>query len=130
MYTKSTFVGLSLFVAMFLFAPQSSAAAQTECGKASWYALKGMTASGVRHDPQAMTAAHRTLAFGTKVRVENLANGRAVVVKIVDRGPFIRGRVIDVSKGAAKELGFVGKGVTRVRVSPMPGDPASAPSCS
>ena len=63
-----------------------------ECGKASWYELTGRTASGVMADPEAYTAAHRSLPFGTKVTVTNLANGRKVDLIIVDRGPFVRGR--------------------------------------
>lgn len=67
-------------------------------------------------DMKAMTAAHKTLRFGTKVRVTNMANGRAVTVTINDRGPFVPGRVIDLSRGAAAKLGFLDAGVTRVRV--------------
>ena len=93
------------------------AVAAAECGKASWYQLRGRTASGVMADPEKMTAAHRRLPFGTRVTVENLANGRSVTVTIVDRGPFVRGRVIDVSRRAARELKFMNRGVTRVRVT-------------
>ncbi|MEE9314560.1 MAG: septal ring lytic transglycosylase RlpA family protein [Rhizobiaceae bacterium] len=89
-----------------------------QCGKASWYAMTSLTASGERASPNTMTAAHRTLRFGTKVRVTNLRNGRSVIVRINDRGPFIKGRVIDVTKRAAKKLGFLGAGWTRVAVSP------------
>ena len=63
-----------------------------------------------------MTAAHRSLPFGTRVRVTNLANGRQVVVRINDRGPFRKSRIIDVSRAAARALGMVGRGLTRVRV--------------
>jgi len=83
-------------------------AAQT--GKASWYAMTSRTASGERANPNALTAAHRTLKFGTRVKVTNLRNGRSVVVCVNDRGPFVRGRVIDVTKAAAKKLGFIGTG--------------------
>lgn len=96
--------------------PQA-AAAHVQCGKASWYALTSRTASGERMNPAALSAAHRSLPFGTMVKVENLRNGRSVVVRINDRGPFIKSRVIDVSKGAAQALGFVSSGVTSVRVS-------------
>ena len=72
------------------------------------------TASGERFDPQKLTAAHRTLPFGSKVQVTNVKNGRSVVVRINDRGPFIRGRVLDLSKGAAGQLGFIGSGHTSV----------------
>ena len=75
------------------------------------------TASGAVYDERRMTAAHRTLPFGTRVRVTNLANGRHVVVTITDRGPFRRGRIIDVSKRAAIKLGFLAQGTARVRVT-------------
>lgn len=93
------------------------ALALPQCGSASWYQLKGRTASGAMNDPSAMTAAHRSLPFGTKVRVSNLRNGRSVMVKINDRGPFVRGRIIDVSRAAAEKLGIRNAGHGRVRVS-------------
>lgn len=65
-------------------------------------------------NPSAMTAAHRSLPFGTRVKVTNSRNGKSVVVRINDRGPFIRGRILDVSKAAAQRLGFVGAGHTAV----------------
>jgi rare lipoprotein A len=92
-------------------------ASAAQCGSASWYAMTGRTASGERANPNAMTAAHRTLPFGSRVEVTNLRNGRSVVVRINDRGPFIRGRVIDVSKAAATHLGIVGSGTARVRLN-------------
>lgn len=95
----------------------SPARADTSTGVASFYWQGQKTASGERFNPGAMTAAHRTLPFGTKVRVTNLRNGRSVVVRINDRGPFVRGRVIDVSKAAASELGFTGNGITRVSMA-------------
>jgi rare lipoprotein A len=88
-------------------------------GSASYYAnsLAGRrTASGVPYRPRAMVAAHRTLPFGTRLRVENLANGRVVEVEVVDRGPFTRGRILDLSRRAAEELGFIRQGHTRVRI--------------
>ncbi|SMH33134.1 septal ring lytic transglycosylase RlpA family protein [Mesorhizobium australicum] len=81
-----------------------------QCGRASWYALHSKTASGERMNPSAMTAAHRSLPFGTKVRVTNKHNGKSVVVRINDRGPFIKGRVIDLSKAAARQIGMVSRG--------------------
>jgi rare lipoprotein A len=69
----------------------------------------------------ALAAAHRTLPFGTQVRVENLGNGRAVVLRINDRGPFVGGRVIDVTRGAAQRLGMINSGTARVRVSVLSG---------
>ena len=88
-------------------------------GIASWYGYDGsgsQTASGERYNPEGLTAAHRTLPFGTKVRVTNTRNGRSVVVRINDRGPYIRGRIIDVSAGAARILGMIGSGVAPVNI--------------
>jgi rare lipoprotein A len=96
-------------------------AAQT--GQASYYghAFHGRkTASGERFDMWDMTAAHRDLAMGTRVRVTNLANGRAVVVRINDRGPYHGKRIIDVSYAAARKLGMIETGVARVRVEVVP----------
>jgi len=83
--------------------------AMAETGIASVYAYSGgKTASGERANPGGFTAAHRTLKFGTQVRVTNRRNGRNVVVRINDRGPFVRGRVIDITPAAARALGFSG----------------------
>lgn len=96
-------------------APAPSAPQETVMGRgsASYYAAKfdgRRTASGERFSNGGMTAAHRTLPFGTLVRVTNLANGRSVIVRINDRGPFSAGRMIDVSRAAASELGLVARG--------------------
>ena len=85
-------------------------------GIASFYWQDQQTASGETFDKTAMTAAHRTLPFGTKVRVTNIANGQSAVVRINDRGPFKPGRVIDVSDATAGALGFRARGLTPVRV--------------
>jgi rare lipoprotein A len=90
--------------------------ASAQCGKASWYALTSKTASGERMNPSAMTAAHRSLPFGTKVRVTNKRNGKTVIVTINDRGPFIRGRIIDLSTAAAGVIGMRSSGVAPVLV--------------
>ena len=90
-----------------------------QTGKASWYgeAHHGRkTASGERYDMNELTAAHRSLPLGTRVRVTNVENDRSVVVRINDRGPFVRGRVIDLSRAAARELGHLGAGVFSVRI--------------
>ena len=84
--------------------------AAQECGRASWYALTSKTASGERMNPAALTAAHRTHRFGTKLKVTNPRNGKSVIVRINDRGPFIKGRTLDVSKAAAQQLGFIRAG--------------------
>ncbi|MBB4302312.1 rare lipoprotein A [Rhodobium orientis] len=94
----------------------TAAIAKTEKGRASWYAMTSRTASGERANPNAMTAAHRRLKFGTRVKVTNKRNGRSVVVCINDRGPFVRGRIIDVTRAAAKELGFIRAGSVMVDV--------------
>jgi rare lipoprotein A len=85
-------------------------------GIASYYWQDQMTATGERFDKTAMTAAHKTLPLNSKVKVTNLKNGRDVVVRINDRGPYIAGRVIDLSEAAAKVLGFTDQGLTDVRV--------------
>jgi len=88
-------------------------------GQASWYGpgFHGkQTASGERFNQNAMTAAHKTLPFGTLVRVTNLNNGRSVEVVINDRGPFVRGRIIDMSKGAARRIDMIGEGVVPVKI--------------
>jgi rare lipoprotein A len=83
---------------------------------ASFYSHGRRTASGERFDPQDLTAAHRTLPFGTRVRVTNLATGRSVTVRVNDRGPYIRGRAIDVSSSAAQMLGITRQGVAKVKL--------------
>ena len=85
-------------------------------GLASFYSHGSRTASGEKFNPGELTAAHRTLPFGTRVRVTNVATGRSVTVRVNDRGPFINGRVIDVSHAAAQSLGMVGKGVAKVKL--------------
>jgi rare lipoprotein A len=96
------------------------AAATGATGVASFYGGRfhgRLTASGVRFNANAMTAAHRSLPFGTRVRVTHLGNGRTVDVHINDRGPYVGGRIIDLSQGAAGVLGMHGQGVARVQVT-------------
>jgi rare lipoprotein A len=93
------------------------AAAAKQCGGASWYALRSRTASGEMMNPSAMTAAHKTLKFGTRVKVTHARTGKSVIVRINDRGPFVRGRIIDLSKTAAKRLGFLGAGHSKVCIA-------------
>lgn len=96
----------------------SYVASQAQSGIASVYAYSGAkTASGEHANPRALTAAHRSLPFGTKVKVTNKRNGRSVVVRINDRGPFTRGRIIDVTPAAAHALGF--SGLAPVTISAM-----------
>jgi peptidoglycan lytic transglycosylase len=97
-------------------------------GEASWYDFDGKrTANGETMDPDRLTAAHPTLPFGTKLEVENLENGRTVVVRVNDRGPYADDRIIDVSKQAAKHLDMVEDGVTDVSVAPVPSDAVDDP---
>ncbi|MGX7704272.1 septal ring lytic transglycosylase RlpA family protein [Methylobacterium sp. Gmos1] len=93
----------------------ASSSAQAQSGGASWYASGHRTASGERFNPNGLTAAHRSLPFGTRVRVTNQANGRSVVVRINDRGPFAHGRIIDLARGAGRAIGM--NGVARVAVA-------------
>ena len=86
-------------------------------GLASFYEESGRTASGEQFDPSALTAAHPTLPFGTRLRVTNLATGRSVIVRVNDRGPFVPGRIVDVSYSAAKTLGIVGRGTAEVKLN-------------
>lgn len=91
----------------------------TERGQASYYSDKfrgKKTASGERYDSGKLTAAHKTLPFGTMVKVTNLSNGLSVVVKVNDRGPFARGRIIDLSKKAARKIGMINAGVANVKL--------------
>jgi peptidoglycan lytic transglycosylase len=103
--------------------PAPSAASDPEAGSqnasyglASFYSYDPKTASGEKFDPNELTAAHRTLPFGTRLRVTNVATGRSVTVRVNDRGPFVAGRVVDVSRSAAESLGMVGQGVAKVKL--------------
>jgi rare lipoprotein A len=101
------------FAVAFAVCVSFAGGAQAESGMASVYGngdgyAGRKTASGERMNPSALTAAHRSLPFGTRVRVTNKKNGRSVVVRISDRGPFVRGRVIDLSPAAARAIGFAG----------------------
>ena len=89
--------------------------AHAETGIAAFYG-GGRTASGEVSGPNGLTAAHRTLPFGTQVRVTNVRNGRTVLVRINNRGPYGRGRIIDLSRAAARELDMIRSGTTRVSV--------------
>jgi rare lipoprotein A len=105
---------VTFLIAATQFSPShlTRASAEDQSGIASVYSTESGsdTASGQTLDPEALTAAHPTLPFGTKVRVTNKENGRSVVVTINDRGPFVRGRVLDLSTGAARAIGLSGLG--------------------
>jgi len=115
MFISAKSLAAAMLVAVSIITFQSGASAQT--GRASWYALTSKTASGERCNPNALTAAHPTLPFGTKVKVENLKNGKTVVVRINDRGPFVGGRIIDLTRAAASALGFIKAGTAKVRLT-------------
>ena len=99
---------LSLLIA-FLFLPVMSGAQDVQEGKASFYSMKftgRRTANGERLHHDSLTCAHRTYPFGTQLKVTNPANGKSVIVRVTDRGPYVKGRIIDLSVKAAKELGI------------------------
>lgn len=120
----------SAFIASGLLLGGLSPVAAAE-GIASFYGRSehgGPTASGERFDMHAMTAAHRTARLGSHMRVTNLRNGRSVVVRINDRGPFVKGRIIDLSRAAADRLGFVSSGLTRVSLETVEAGAAETPT--
>lgn len=107
------------YLLLSLFFLSSCSETLTQNGKASYYAKKfngKKTASGEKFRSSKRTAAHKTLPFGTKVKVTNLKNGRSVKVKINDRGPFVAGRIIDLSKKAARKIGMLEEGVASVEI--------------
>lgn len=114
-FLRSSGVALAGTIALGL----SAGIANAQCGNASWYALTSKTASGERMNPDGMTAAHRSLPFGTKIKVINQRNGKEVVVRVNDRGPFTKGRVLDLSRGAANKLGFINAGHTKICLENM-----------
>jgi len=116
MYNKTNISFLFSVLAICIF---TSCASVKEEGKASYYADKfngRKTASGSTFRQRKRTAAHRTLPFGTKLKVKNLDNGRTVHVKVTDRGPFVQGRMLDLSKKAARKLGMLQQGVANVEI--------------
>ena len=104
-----------------------SGRAYEEEGQASWYGGNGdgfegrPTANGELFDPEALTAAHKTLPLGSILEVENLDNGKKVLVRVNDRGPFVRGRILDLSKKGARQLGFLGQGTANIRLRTVDG---------
>lgn len=117
---------LSLLVASFLasvmvlVAVLFSTTASAQVGMASWYGpgFHGrLTASGQRYNQYAPTVAHRKLPFGTKIKVTNLRNGKSVIATVTDRGPYSGGRILDVSKGLAIQLGMIKSGVAKVQIT-------------
>jgi rare lipoprotein A len=100
------------------------------CGEAAWFEGGGLTASGEMNEAGALSAAHPSLSFGTRVKVDNLGNGRSVIVRINDRASFARDRVILVSRAAAEELGMIHDGTARVRLGVVVGDQARTGRCA
>lgn len=126
---RATATALGASACLLAATHAAPAFASWECGEASWYDhARQPSASGGTLDPSDLRAAHRTLPFGSRISVENLDNGRTVVVEIDDRGPFVSGRIIDLSRAAAEELGFKGDGTTRVRISMINADHKPAPA--
>ncbi|MDX2265621.1 MAG: septal ring lytic transglycosylase RlpA family protein [Hyphomicrobiales bacterium] len=105
MYVQKNFAVVSAAALAFLVSSQSASA---ECGVASYYWQGKVTANGERYNPDGVSAAHKTLPFGSRVLVRNQRNGRTIVVRINDRGPYIRGRIIDLSRGANRIFGMDG----------------------
>lgn len=113
-------------------APRADNRIYQETGQASWYGGEDgfagrPTANGEVYDPADLTCAHRTLPFGTSIEVKNLETGRKAVLRVNDRGPFVRGRMLDVSEKAAKALGMTAKGTARVRIRTVDGQGRPAP---
>ena len=108
-----------IFILLFLVICLSGYSQKTETGMASFYSDKfegKKTASGEIYKSSKMTAAHPTLPFGTRVKVTNLSNNKSVIVTVNDRGPFVKNRIIDLSKAAAVKLDIIDQGVTKVKV--------------
>lgn len=106
-------------IAVPVFAQAGDSRSPVGEGMASYYSSEfagRRTASGERFDPGAMTAAHRTLSFGSRIAVTNLANGKEVIVRVNDRGPWGKGRIIDISYAAAKEIGMHRSGTAKVKL--------------
>lgn len=111
-----------IFTLLFIAICYSGNAQGNETGLASFYsdAFEGKkTASGEIYKSSKMTAAHRTLPFGTRVEVTNLSNNKSVTVTVNDRGPFVKDRIIDLSKAAAVKLDYIDQGVTKVKIEPI-----------
>ncbi|MBK1720951.1 septal ring lytic transglycosylase RlpA family protein [Thiocystis violacea] len=119
---RKTLIATTLLASLLPFASNvvaGSAAGHVQKGMASYYhdSLHGRkTASGKRYNRNGLTAAHKTLPLGSKVKVTDTKTGRSIVVKVNDRGPFVKGRIIDLSRQAARELGIVKRGVAKVEV--------------
>jgi rare lipoprotein A len=117
--TSATFLGLLAAIAQ----AQTPAASSETTGVCSYYARMHdghITAAGEKFSSEELTAAHRKYPIGTKLKVTNLANQKSVVVRVNDRGPFVKGRSLSVTRRAARELGFVREGIAKVRIEQVP----------
>jgi rare lipoprotein A len=110
---RNILLALGLFSALAF----TSSAASAMSGWASYYTCCKTTANGERYNKMGLTAAHRSFKFGTRVKVTNMKTGKSVVVRINDRGPFVKGRIIDLSLGAARVIGLNKSGVAKVKVT-------------
>jgi rare lipoprotein A len=119
--SSQNYTPASLPAPSYHYSPSAQSYGTSRTEVASWYGpgfAGRRTSSGETYNPEALTAASKTLPLGSHVRVTNPDTGRSVVVRINDRGPFVRGRSLDLSHGAAQQIGLTGKGVGRVRVTP------------
>lgn len=105
---------MKFFSAFILMASFAMPVHAESVGMASYYKMGGVTASGEAFRPMGLTAAHRKLSFGTKLKVTNLRNGRTVIVRVNDRGPFIGSRILDLSLGAANVIGLTQSGIAKI----------------
>jgi len=115
--TRPFFALLALLLVSGCGGIANTGSSYTETGGASFYAMKyqsRLTANGERFDQAAMTAAHKKLPFGTRIKVTNVENGKSVIVRVNDRGPFVEGRVVDLSRSAFSQIGNTGAGVIHV----------------
>lgn len=116
---RNALTTLGALLGSLCLAVATPAQANTQTGIASWYEMGHTTANGEAYNPDGLTAAHRSLPFGTVVHVKNLKNGRSVRLRINDRGPFVGNRIIDVSRGGARKLGLMGSGIAHVQITTL-----------
>ena len=116
---KTILITISLFLSV-AFCNAKDSKKYVATGKSSWYSVScnggTTTASGQKLSNNANTAAHKTLPFGTKIKVTNLSNGKSEICQVSDRGPFVRGRILDVTVGVAEKLGFKKNGIATVKI--------------
>ena len=123
MFTKLikaiSFIAYFLAITFIVLIISGKVSIGAEVGRASWYKMGHTTANGERYNPDGLTCAHRTFKFGTRLKITNLKNKRSAVCRVNDRGPFIRGRIVDVSRGMARKLKMISSGVVKVRVEKL-----------